>query len=523
MEAAPSAAPCGSAVLRRRTRAGWLTIVKSWLGDLLRMVWALGYWNARKTMFVLRQRRGACPCFNPSDSGRPRETGCEAVLHWAQPARFRRVCPLLVRNERGGWVCSVAADGVRPFWGRAWGYAGGAVAAVALAAGAGAWGTMRAIGYQVSLRQVFWPPAWRELREVRAQLFVRQAQDHFRAGRMREAVTALMTAHQVAPADYAVAMTLAQVMQGANPAAADALFLQMMQQHPDRRNDTARVWFTGLLGRGQLADVGELARRQLAADPANAGVWTHALIFAARRLQNPRMLEEAAGAAGTPAAAAGVLRFEARVRRAQPAAVPDLLLREPLSKDFPYAFIQRAELFIEFGRPREALGVLAVSQDFVGKLDLVRLGLAAMAAGGERERLAREAGTLLNQPKNPVALTVILLGEHLIRYPDKALLAQVATRWEGAVGVAPENKMEAWYALLCAAGAAGDRGTFDRLGAGAVAQEAVTRAALARLQEFFFGPPDQRRLDAIMPPAGLVSLELPYALLDRYWKPGEKL
>lgn len=88
-------------------------------------VWALFYWNARKTIFRLRGRRGVAPCQHPSDSGTAMKTACDACTAWHRRVRFRLVCPLLKQDDAGLWVCSVDRAGVRPFWGRAFAYTGG--------------------------------------------------------------------------------------------------------------------------------------------------------------------------------------------------------------------------------------------------------------------------------------------------------------------------------------------------------------------------------------------------------------
>jgi len=486
---------------------------------MVRMGWALAFWNARKTIFVLRGRRGQCPCHNPSDSGRPLETGCEAVLQWRQPQRFRVVCPLLAAKPGGGWVCSVAAGGVRPFWGRALGLAAATVAVAVILAAGGVFGTMRAIGYQVSLRQVIWPPAWRELRAVRAQLFVDQSREHYQAGRLREAVSALLTAHEVAPNDYRISMTLAQVAQAGSPSAADGIYVQMMKQHPEMHADTARVWFVSLLGRGRLADVAALARRELSASPAQAEVWTDALIFAARHLRQPELLESASAAPGVPAAAAAVLRLEARARQAPRATVPAMLLAEPVPENFPYALTHRAELLVEFDRPREALAVLAQAQRVCSGRDIARLALTAYVADNDPATLVRETDSLLSPLKNPGLAEITLLSQHLVRFPNKAVLDRVAGLLEGRPNLLPDNRREAWFSVLCAAGAAGDRPVFARLKGKAVADGLLTPAAADRLADFFFGPGTGKRVESILPMAEPMTVYLMYALLDRYWTP----
>jgi len=62
--------------------------------------------------------RDDCPCQTYSDSGHALDSRCDAIVDWTQPARFRRVCPLLTQTPQG-WRCSVNAESVRPYWGRA--------------------------------------------------------------------------------------------------------------------------------------------------------------------------------------------------------------------------------------------------------------------------------------------------------------------------------------------------------------------------------------------------------------------
>ena len=88
-------------MLPNRRRRGSAGAVKGWIADTLRMAWGFLYWNARKSWYRWRGTRGSCPCQHPSDSGAAHVTGCEAVIGWAQPVRFRRVCPLLERGTDG--------------------------------------------------------------------------------------------------------------------------------------------------------------------------------------------------------------------------------------------------------------------------------------------------------------------------------------------------------------------------------------------------------------------------------------
>jgi hypothetical protein len=302
-----------------------------------------------------------------------------------------------------------------------------------------------------------------------------------------------------------------------NPTGADGIYARMMQQHPEKRTETAQVWFMSLLSRGRLADVAALAQRQLVADPARAVGWVNALIFSARHLQQPDLLEAAAKAPGVSAPIASVLGLELRVRRAPRASVPGLLLAEPLPTDFPYAVVQRAELMIEFGQAREALGLLVQAKQILSGRDVARLALAAYVAEGDTATLAREADSLLAPSRNPGLDEVTLLARHLIRFPNQELLGRVSALLASRSDPVTAQSREAWFGALCAAGSAGDRAAFEQLREKASARGMITPPGGDRLREFFFGAnPAHRHIDSLLLTAGQMSVDLTYALLDRY-------
>lgn len=490
--------------------------MKGWLGDIARMAWALLYWNARKSIFVLQKRRGRCPCHHPSDSGRPMETACEAVLFWKKPARFHRVCPLLAKNSQGTWVCSVAAGEVRPFWGRAVAYYGGVSAALFLLLGFTVWGGLLGIGYRVTPRQVFWPPAWRELKQARVQLFIDQARGHYQAGRIREAISALAVAYELAPDNYAAGMMLAQFYQAGNPEAADRIYLRMLQVNPAQRNETARIWFRSLLARGRLADVAELARRQMAADATQATAWTHALVFSARLMKKTDLLEQAATDAKLPAEVRDVLRFEASVRKASGEAQRRLLLETPLPTGFPYARKQRIELMNEFGLTKEALQLLTGSQVALGGRDVVWLALDAFADSGDKERTRREVEGLLAPGKKIGPAELTLIAQHLIVHPDAASLAKLVDALPRVSGGAPEQLLEVHLNLLCATGAGGDAPRFAQVKQAALAGGLIGAPLVQRTEDFFFGDRRHKRVDILLPSIPFMPLDITYVLLDKY-------
>lgn len=491
--------------------------MKAWLGDAMRTVGALWYWNARKSWFVLRRRRGQCPCHNPSDSGEPGKTGCEAVTLWNDPARFqRRVCPLLQRNADGVWMCGASVAQVRPFWGRFLILHGAVVVLAVLLTGFTVFGAMRHIGYHVSLKQIFWPPRWSEFRELRVQLFAEQAKAHYEAGRVREAIAALAMAHALAPENYAYAMMLAQFYQAGVPEATDAMYRKLMQMHPERRNDTARVWFRSLLARARFKDLAELARRQLASDPTQTAAWLHALLFASRAMQDWTPLEAAATDAAIDPAVRRALELELAVRRLPAERARDFLRTAGAVTDLPYLRVQRVELFIEFGAPNEALALAASSRFLLSGRDVVRLGLAARAAAGQRDALRRDIEALL-APEREVSLAEIsLVAQHLIRYPDRDALGLLREAMPRLSQAEPAVRLEAWINFFCAAGSAQDRAQLAFARERLLSLDLLSPAGVQRLETFFTLLPAQQRPEFLLPQLQPFALDLSYALCGRY-------
>lgn len=489
--------------------------MRGWLGDLFRTFGALWFWNLRKTLYAVRGRRGDCPCHNPSDSGRPRETRCEAVAYWNRPRRFaRRVCPLLVEVEPDVWRCNAHPAEVRPFWGRWWLWHAGALGGAVLSAGLLLFVTMRVVGFEVTLRQIFWPRAWSELRGVRAEYFRVQAQALFAEGKFREAANALSVAYEMDPQNYEAGVALAEFYQVGRPDLVDNLFRHLMRQHPERRADTAQLWLRSLLGRANLTGVADLAARQLATVTGDVDAWTHALVFAARSLRQPELLEAAAANPQVPEPVRRVLALEARVRRLPRDEAAAVLLREPLPAEFPYARLHRIELLIDFGEGFEALEWLRQGREQMGGRDFARLTLAAHAALRNRAALERDGRFLLEPGQQVNAGGIAVVALHLVRHPDPALLDLCLEALPTLKSLPPEQALardRALAAAYCAAMLGGRRERLAEirglLSAGEADRTTVTlEEVLARRN---WAP--VLLLTLVRP----MSLELQYALLER--------
>lgn len=252
------------------------------LRDGLRLPWAMLYWNSRKSVFVLRGRRGVCPCQDPSDSGRPGETGCEAALLWNDPAAFRHVCPLL-KPTAAGWRCSVTANEVRPFWGRFLLLTVGVCVSCWLVGATLLFAVMRHRGMrEIEWWHLAWPGAWTEVSKAEARALNRRAAEAFARGDHRLAALCLADAVTRDPRDYEAGLLLAQVTEYQHSLDyGDRRFEQLLRDFPAQRPRTAIVYHDTLLGLARMSELARFCLRMAQEDNAQAGVWMNSFLLAA--------------------------------------------------------------------------------------------------------------------------------------------------------------------------------------------------------------------------------------------------
>lgn len=384
----------------------------------------------------------------------------------------------------------------------------------------GVFGLMRGIGYEVSLRQIAWPPAWSELNQVRSRLFIAQAREHYAKGEVREALSALSVAYSLDMQNYRVAMMLAQFYQAGNPSLSDDMYARLLREEPEHRVETARVWFRSLLARGRLADVAEVARRQLEAEPTQTAAWTHALVFVARHMRQPELLTKTAADKDVPQAAKATLTLAAEVLTLPPERAKEVLLLTPLAADFAYDRVYRIETLIQLGFADEALALLRQWRGQLAGRDVARLVFAAYAQLGDTAKLTREFDALLEPSRNLSAGELSLLAIHLVNHPDAALLAKVAAALPRVPMQPVEARLEVCLAVFCAAGVQADQAQMTAVKQQISDTLPMNMGGLNKLERFFLMKKQgEYRIGAILLQQNSLSLELNYALLDRYLKP----
>jgi hypothetical protein len=496
--------------------------VVGWFADFFRLAWGLLYWNTRKTWFQLRRGRSPCPCQNPSDSGRGYETQCDACVGWHRAKRFQRVCPLLVETP-AGLRCSANTPRVRPFWGIAAKYYGGAALSAYLVAVLTVFIFLRTIGYPVSIVHVGLPPLWHRVGQARGWFFHDRAQKAFAAGNTYQGLLYLENAYDFDPTNYVAGLSLAKRFQAAQPGRSDRVFERLLREHPDKRNVTAEEWFRALIPRGDFPRIASLAHEQVLADAAHASVWMRALLFASKHTGNDAPLQ-ALLSNKVPAAMVWhpLLELELLVRAGRPAEARALLDRftaQPaMVRNGAYRFtvFHRVQTLITLREPLVALDVLEKHRGIIDSDTHIMLRLDALAAAGARALLQRELEALLGPRATPPLVTTLCA--HLVRYPDPVLFARLRDKVEREALPLNTDTAGAWFSLLCTAGVVRDRVRLAELGARLKRASPTPFSALGVVEAFFRGDTTERRITTFLPILPL-PLEVTYALIDRYAEP----
>lgn len=490
-----------------------------WLGDFFRLWWALLYWNARKSWYRFRgPGRVRCPCQNYSDSGRALETQCDAVVYWRKPARFRRVCPLLVETP-AGWRCSADATEVRPFWRRAAGYCGGALLACYLAATLTAFVTLRQVGYPIGYASFLLPTRWSDIRRAQEAVYAARAERELAAGNFSAAILALEVVHQRNPRNEAAALSLAQLWQiSGRPHLADAVLARTIAAAPENRTALARNWYRLLLTRGAFAQIKPMAADLLVNDVPQRVPWLNALLFACRQTQDPAPLARLAEA--TPALpdwCAELAATEQVVIAGDLTGARARLLRMPARPASNFVPYYHADRLLALGFNHETLLLLEQHAALFSPTEAAAFRLRAYAQLGWIPSHQAEFNSLLEQvAAGPVPT---LLAAHLLRFPDAGRAGALARR----LALAHSEVTTDSYPVVAAAFLACRRSGADDDAADLLRILQRNTATRARTLETFGAMLAGTRREQIRPdlmlPAITLPIEITYTLLEVFPPP----
>ena len=484
-----------------------------WLTDTFRLGWGALTWNTRKSWHIARGRRGRCPCQVASDSGRAFETGCEAILGYRSPGRFRSVCPLLARRPDGNWVCSADSENVRPFWGRAALLLGGAAVVVLFVVSLGAFGLLRGVGYEVRYTQVVWPPAWRDFRKVQADYYLERARASLAAGQMTEALLHLTNAYELNPHDYRTGMLLAQLWQAGQPLLSDRTYTRLFSDHPEQRAEIAQAWYRALLARGDFSGVQRIAgERLLHSGPAPSAAWVQAFLFATRHLGDSAGIERLLAEKDLPATLVPLFRLEQALYAKPAAARVELLAGSAARAVDPFVAYHLLRRLLQEGRADLVFQSVVTPGGPLANRERARLQLDSLAQLGRTDERAARVRELLAQPTNPAICE--LLSSHLIAWPDRTLLTDYAAKLDREPLPPGDSRYPQLLAMFTACGVQRDPGLLADAARRVNAATGQDSRALLAAQTLFLDPASPR-METYLPALQPLPLEVMYALYDR--------
>jgi tetratricopeptide (TPR) repeat protein len=441
------------------------------------------------------------------------ETTCEASHEWQNPARFRRVCPLLVETP-AGLRCSVDARDVRPFWGRA---CASYLRAFAALFGAGAlilFVGLRIVGYPLSPTALIWPPRWHEIRLARSDYFVSKARHALDEHRINEAIASLDLAYRDNPQNYDAGFQLAQLTSIGRPEFADSIFASLTNNFPKQRAATSEAWLISLFIHGELVRAGNLAASRLVDDAPGRSAWMHALFNATRHSGDDQTLRDLVNNQATHMDPIDValINSELMIRQGRGLnLLPGLTAELPQSAGAfaPYFQISRLD---GLGRPAEALALLDrySAAHRLAEADAFQLRLDILAELG-RNDLLRER--LAHPPINSRELELISV--HLVRHPDPVAIAALGACLRQSPVQPDVSTYSAYSAYLVACGASRDWAQMHAV-AGILQKIVRTQPGHFATIEAFFRQKSGARIESVLPMLPGLSLDLIYALYDRY-------
>lgn len=376
---------------------------------------------------------------------------------WSDPARFRRVCPLLVQTDHG-WCCSVAATDVRPFWGRAAGAWGATFAGVYLTAAVIAFALLRwGVGVPVKPWHVAWPGSWHQVKDAQAEMLFRRAMTAFAFGRQREALLALESARQIRPDHYPATRLLAQItMFQGSWAFSDGLFWHLLESQPSHRKETAIVYHDTLAALDRMDALADLCLQMVPEDPGQTAKWVRSLLFALRRSADPSQVLDtrAAWVVRLPAHARLLVEAERSVA-AKDVAGAIRQLRAPFGGPYnPIYLRSQVERLASLGAFGDAQVLLDFYAPMLGGFDAAVTQFGLELANGDQWAARAELGRLLAGASSVEQLTSI--AEQLILRPNPERIHELQGRARLLQGDEYRRFAPVLWVLALASGQAAD-------------------------------------------------------------------
>jgi len=489
--------------------------VIGWIGDFFRFWWSLFYWNSRKGWFRIRgAHRDDCPCQNISDSGLALDTRCDAIIHWHDPARFRRVCPLLTETK-DGWRCGVEAERVRPFWGRAAAYVAGFLLLLYAVGTLATYAMLRSANYEMSYFAVAWPPRWKELRDAQEKLYAARAQQALQRGNYQEAILSLEMVCQLNPRNYSAGIALAGLTQiASNTYVSERIYERLMRDVPEQRVQTAQIWFRTLLARAAYDKIIPLSATMLSEDPSGRGAWLNAMLFAARRAADHEALAEVLHQnPHLPDWCTEIINIERALLDNQlDGALPRLtkVYRQPPASYLPYYQIDR---LLHHGRPDQANTLLNAYGNFLQPDEAAFLRLRVYQARKWSSLVGTEYENLLQFPMAPRIAAQFCA--YLINQPAAEPTARYYEKFVREGPPLASDTIALYHATYLVAALAGDAGRAERIRTRITEYTSSDARVLRGLVELLKAPTGDPRLPRLLPLIPLPT-EVVYAILERH-------
>ena len=223
------------------------------------------------------------PCQSSPDTGRARETRCEACQRFDSARRYRHVCPDLVFIA-GDARCARDSAEVRPYWGRAAAQIALPVFAAYLALGLAAWGVLRFRGLdRVSPVDLLLPFRWDNIAEHRRSHFQKLAFRAIAGHDPASASVALLSAAQTGRGTVESNLELARLATlGGYHSLADELHASTLAAQPGRAAALSVAWMDDLLIANRPHELARLALEQLSSPGAPRELWLRAFFESIR-------------------------------------------------------------------------------------------------------------------------------------------------------------------------------------------------------------------------------------------------